>query len=674
MKVIIADDNEQNLYMLEALFRGHGHQVVTVRNGSEALTRLTIDEVDLIISDILMPVMDGYQLCRAVRADDKLKNIPFVFYTATYTEAKDVEFGLSLGADRYFIKPKDPEALFEAIVELIAQRGPVAVAQKFPLGEEMEFFRQYNGVLFRKLEKKMSDLELANKALQESINHTQAILNNIPDIAWLKDTESRYLAVNEPFIVACGLSRSELAGKTDFDIWPDNLADIYRKDDAEVMHSGRPKRIEERLIDHKGKEFLIETIKSPVFDSSGTVIGTTGIARDITERKRAEEEKTKIEEQLRQSQKMEAIGHLAGGMAHDFNNILTGIIGFCSIINKRMKPDDPLKRPLAEINSLAGRAASLTHGLLAFSRKQPIEMKYVDINANVSRMEKIINRLIGEDITLKVILSTEQLTVNADSGQIDQVIINLVTNARDAMLRGGTLTIRVDKQIIDENFIRAHGYGEAGNYAVLAVSDSGTGMDEKTKEQIFEPFFTTKEVGKGTGLGLAIVYGIIKQHNGFINVYSEPNQGTTFRMYLPVATSMKMDKIVLEVPPVYSGTETILLAEDDKSVSEIIRVALEEQGYKVIEAANGEEALTLFRDNSKGIDLILSDMIMPKKNGWELYAEARQINPDVKVLFMSGYTSVDISERGLLEEGTSFISKPADPGKFLRKVREILDS
>lgn len=389
--------------------------------------------------------------------------------------------------------------------------------------------------------------------------------------------------------------------------------------------------------------------------------------RDITERK-------KLSAQLLQSQKMEAIGHLVGGIAHDFNNILSGVIAYQNLVDEKMKDDDPLRPYLDELNKLTERAATLTRSLLAYSRKQVMEMKPADINRIIFSIRKMLDRLIGEDIEFRVHMAAKELIANVDVGQIEQVLLNLATNARDAMPHGGVLTISTEHVQIDSNFMKTNGYGEVGNYAVLSVADTGAGIDEETMEHIFEPFFTTKEVGRGTGLGLAMVYGIIKQHNGFINVYSRPGEGATFKIYLPLIMTKEEIFEKAELTPVPSGKEIILLAEDDQALRKVSKIFLEKYGYKVLEAINGKDALSVFSENSAGINLIVADIIMPKMHGNEVYEKARMIRPDIKYLFMSGYSNDIIQKRDVLKEGVNFISKPFSPYELLRKVREVLDS
>ncbi|RJQ23066.1 MAG: PAS domain-containing sensor histidine kinase [Nitrospiraceae bacterium] len=389
--------------------------------------------------------------------------------------------------------------------------------------------------------------------------------------------------------------------------------------------------------------------------------------RDITERK-------KLSAQLLQSQKMEAIGHLVGGIAHDFNNILTAIIGYGSLLHKKMAAADPLHEYVEQILAASDRAANLTQSLLAYSRKQVMEKKPADIKNLLSGIQKILDRLIGEDIEFKVHMAAEELIANIDSGQIEQVLLNLATNARDAMPHGGLLTISSEHVQIDSGFIQANSYGEAGNYAVLSVADSGIGMDENTAEHIFEPFFTTKEVGKGTGLGLAMVYSIIRQHNGFINVYSRPGEGAVFKIYLPLMPAKEEIFEKAELTPVPSGSETILLAEDDQALREVSKIYLENYGYKVLEASDGEDALNVFSENRAVIMLIVTDIIMPKMYGNEVYERARMIRPDIKCLFMSGYSDDVLQMRGILKKDANFIPKPFSPYALIIRVREVLDS
>ncbi|MEW5746814.1 MAG: ATP-binding protein [Nitrospirota bacterium] len=394
----------------------------------------------------------------------------------------------------------------------------------------------------------------------------------------------------------------------------------------------------------------------------------------VTEHKRTEEEKAKLEEQFLQSQKMETVGLLAGGIAHDFNNILTAITACGYILQMRLHEESDLKSYVDQILASSERAANLVQSLLAFSRKQEINPRLVDINATIRKVEQLLSRIIGEDIELRTLLPEGGPTVMADSGQIEQVLMNLATNARDAMPGGGTLTIETSLVEAGAPPGGSPSYMRPGTYVLIAVSDTGAGMDEGTRQRIFEPFFTTKEVGKGTGLGLATAYGIVKQHGGYINVYSEPHKGTTFRIYLPFAAMRCGEVPSAETSAPCGGNETILVAEDDDIVRGLIRDILTGAGYTVLDAVDGEDAVNLFSENKERIGLVLLDVIMPKRNGKEAYESIRKERPLTKVLFMSGYTADIIDRTGLAEKGSAFISKPVISATLLRKIREMLDA
>lgn len=375
----------------------------------------------------------------------------------------------------------------------------------------------------------------------------------------------------------------------------------------EAFKDGKGHDREIQVIDKDGETIYFHcTANVALRDKDGRPLAVIEIFRNITEHK-------KLEEQLLQAQKMEAVGQLAGGIAHDFNNILTAVIGYGNLLNAEMSKDDPLRNYVKQILASSERAAKLTQALLAFSRKQIINLRAINLNEIIIALEKLLSRLIGEDIELSTVLVDEDLTVMADSTQIEQVLMNLATNARDAMPDGGRLTIRTELTQFDNEYIKTHGYGKPGPYALISIEDTGVGMDVKTRDRIFEPFYTTKEVGKGTGLGLAMVYGIIKQHDGYINVYSEPGKGTTVKIYLPLIKSKIEEEKIADLSIMERGTETVLVAEDDVQVRDLTKHVLEGFGYQVIEAGNGEETMSVFNDNKDRIQLLILDVVMPKK-------------------------------------------------------------
>jgi len=392
---------------------------------------------------------------------------------------------------------------------------------------------------------------------------------------------------------------------------------------------------------------------------------------------RAELALRQSEEQLRHSQKMEAVGRLAGGMAHDFNNLLTAITGYCEFLLEELDPADPRRTEVQGIQSAAERAASLIRQLLAFGRRQVLQPKVVNLNAVVADMDNMLRRLIGEDIELVTRLDSALGCVNADPGQIEQVIMNLAVNARDAMSRGGTLAIETTNVDLDETYAHKRVVVKPGSYVMLAVSDTGQGMDQETQAHMFEPFFTTKEKGKGTGLGLSTVYGIVKQSGGYIWVYSEIGHGTTFKIYLPCVegtAETTETRATLAAAPPQQGSETILIVEDDAKVRTLVHKMLEKNKYTVIEASNGSEALALCEQFKGPIHLVLTDVVMPQMSGAQLVSRLTAVRPEIKVLYMSGYTDDAIVHHGVLEPGIAFIGKPFNAESLARKVREVLDA
>jgi two-component system, cell cycle sensor histidine kinase and response regulator CckA len=385
-------------------------------------------------------------------------------------------------------------------------------------------------------------------------------------------------------------------------------------------------------------------------------------------------ERKKLEGQLRQAQKMEAIGQLTGGIAHDFNNMLTVIVGYSDLMLQKLRADDPLRSEVEQVKEAGVRASLLTRQLLAFSRKQVLQPRVLDLNAILTNMDRMLQRLIGEDIGLVTVPEPGLWRVHADPGQIEQVIMNLAVNARDAMPQGGKLTIETANVQLDDAYAREHVFVKPGPYVMLAVSDTGCGMDAETQAHIFEPFFTTKEPGKGTGLGLSTVYGIVKQSEGYVWVYSEVGRGTAFKIYLPrveaVAEAVEPSR---EAARTVRGSETILLVEDDNPVRKLIHSTLHAYGYTVLEAHHGKHAIQVCEQHAGPIHLMVTDVVMPEMRGRELAERLKPSHPTMKVLFMSGYTDRGIVHHGELVQGTAFLQKPFTPDALARKVREVLD-
>ncbi len=512
-------------------------------------------------------------------------------------------------------------------------------------------------------------LRETDRALAASEKKFKDLLESVQLIAVILDIEGNVTFCNGFLLDLTGWSRAEVLYKNWFDLFiPEQIRDavksVFR---SAITQNTLPVRYENAILARDKTQKLIVWNNSILRNAEGGIIGVASIGTDVTEHR-------KIEEQFRQSQKMESIGTLAGGVAHDFNNILTAITGYGHLTMMKMSVDDPNRPNIQQILEASDRAAHLTKDLLMFSRKQPIDKKPIDLNEGIQKLSKFLVRVIGEDIAFKTTLSGGAIPVLADSYQIDQVLMNLATNARDAMPKGGAFTIITEKVLLDEKFATTHGFGTPGHYALISVSDTGQGMDEETSGKIFEPFFTTKEVGKGTGLGLSVVYGIVKQHDGVVTVYSEPGRGTTFRIYLPiheVSASAKQAEIVEETPK--GGTETILLAEDDKIVREMTTMMLEDFGYTVITAVDGMDAVQKFTENKDRIQLLLSDLIMPGMSGKDAYDEIAKLKPGIKVIFASGYDPDLVRQKALLEQQVPVVYKPVPLNALLKTIRSVLD-
>jgi PAS domain S-box-containing protein len=927
-RILIVDDNDENLYYLQALLCSQGYEVTTARNGAEALDAALADPPELVISDLLMPVMDGFTLLRKWKSDPRLNRIPFIVYTATYTDPKDEQLALDLGTDAFIVKPTEPAPFMAQIRDVLtkAGRGDMSPANA-PVGEETGLLRQYSEVLIRKLEAKTLQLEEANRTLSVREAHLRAIIENSPNCITSIAFDGTVLTMN-----AAGLrmleadSEEKIVGRCGYPEVVPEFRDAFR-DLTERVCRGESGMIECEIEGLKGSRRWLEMYAAPlrdpaenrtvllgiaqditerkrselaqrqreafirsildsalamiaVLDSTGVIIAVnqawrdfadsnrgkgpvrediganyldvcrtaTGLSSeeakqasegiqavingsisrfqmeyscdsptgirwflmwagplnrpeggvvvshiDITERKKAEaaqrrsdaelrtfvenapyaiyrstiehggrflavnpalvkmlgyeteeevlalnlekdlyrdpeerhvlmpliqshgsynnhelhwntksgkelivrssgrlvraedgtesfesiaedvSERRLLEQQFRQAQKMEAIGRLAGGVAHDFNNILGVIMGFSELSRAELNAEHPVAEHLAEIETAAKRAISLTRQLLAFSRQQVVFPKVLNLNEVVNNVSKMLSMAIGEDIALSFKPSVPLGSIKCDLGQMEQILMNLAVNARDAMPNGGQIVIETRDVELDENYCLAHEDTVPGQYVMLSMSDTGCGMDEATRSRIFEPFFTTKELGVGTGLGLSTVYGIVKQSGGYIWVYSEPQRGTTFKIYfprIPEITAPSADSMASQEKR--GGTETILLVEDDYSLRNLTSGILMSAGYKVLEAQSPEKALQMIKDSSAPIHLLLTDVIMPNMNGVELWQQAKELKPGMKVMFISGYAGDILARQIILVPNLVLLEKPFSRGSLLTKVHEVL--
>jgi two-component system cell cycle sensor histidine kinase/response regulator CckA len=516
----------------------------------------------------------------------------------------------------------------------------------------------------------MTERKRIEDALRKSEKFNRDILGSVDEGFLVIDREYRIISANKAYLTQVKLGMEEAIGRRCYEVSHGiNRACHELGQDCSVKRTFETGEPSTAMHVHRDRDYdpvYVEIKSYPLKDEAGDTVAAIEIINNVTERK-------KLEQQLHHAQKLEAVGRLAGGIAHDFNNILTAIMGYGNIVKKQLSDDDPLRHDVAQILESAERAANLTRSLLTFSRKQVIRPCTVNVNDIVSSVEKLLRRVLVEEVEIAVSLSDTDLTVMADRGQLEQVLMNLATNARDAMPNGGVLSIRTDVAVLDREFIRVRGYGKPGTYARIRVADTGVGLDERTKARIFEPFFTTKETGKGTGLGLSIVYGIVKQHSGYITCDSTAAGGTTFDIYLPREKRMPEAPVLKDVGTAAGGTETILVVEDDLAVRRLVKGVLEHGGYSVVEASDGVEALAAYREHRERVSLLLLDVIMPKKNGKEVLQEIRKEWPGAKAIFMSGYTGDLMNGKGIPEEGENFLAKPVLPGALLAKVREALD-
>ncbi len=905
MRVLIADDDKNSRILLRKELEHVGYTVEVVTNGKEALAAAKLSAPDMIISDILMPEMDGFKLLREVKKDELLNKIPFVFYTATFIDPEDKRFANSLGVSRYIIKPMEPDEFLRNIDAVLKESEEKTLAILEPSETDEKLSEMYADTISRKLQKKIKELKLlrkvfnnineaviiidpqgfyieqnpthatlfgysdgdligktpgmligtkvfckmlkdlsekgiyheevisytkrgqklyidlisfpvfdekgkvlcytgikhditerkkAEKALKASEEKYMALFDNSTDAIFILNSKGRFVEVNDVACQTLGYSKEELLTMSPEDIERKPMIHVFEdilkrvKDEGVIViervnftKDGRkiPVEVRQRLVEYNGApalmalvhditdrkraeeerrkdymnrigvmvvainsdgtiafvnkagcEFLgyerdeliskswLDTIipeacngdaksafcsigysdegvadnfnsdvkrkdgeirpvkwnRVPMFDDNGDVAGTICTGEDITKLKKTEEEKEELWKQLLNAQKMESIGRLTSGIAHDFNNLLQTTIGFSTLIESGLADDDPKKEMIVRIHNSGERAAKLIDQLLVFSRRQVLDIKALNPNVTIKIMRDMCSRMIGEDVTIDVSLEPSINHIMADETQLEQVLMNLIVNARDAMLTSGKITITSENVTIDAGSTTKYPGLQEGEYVEISVKDTGYGISAATREKIFDPFFTTKEEGKGTGLGLSTVFGIVEQHNGAIYVESEINVGTEFSLYFPVAEKAEIVVKKQTVCNATGGTETILIAEDDHDIMLLFSMTLKAEGYKIIEAENGEQALEESAAYDGQIDLLLSDLIMPGMDGFELSREILKTRPAIKAVFVSGFAGDSKILRTLKTNSIPYMKKPITPKRLANKVREVLDS
>jgi PAS domain S-box-containing protein len=637
-RILVADDSADMSEYIVRLLTPHW-QVEVVRDGEAALASALASPPDLVLSDVMMPRMNGVALLRALRSDARTESVPVVLLSARAGQEAVLE-GLETGADDYLVKPFSAR---ELVTRVRTHIGMASVRRS--AAEAAKELAATRAILLRASETRLQRLAEAGI------------------IGITVSDGRRMVEANDAFLAMVGYSRDDLekGGLAWDDLTPPEWGHVRAamREQIDIQGFARPFEMECLRKDGDRVPVLVGAAR---LDESERMV----ITLDLSERKR-------LEEQFRQAQKMEAVGRLAGGIAHDFNNVLSVILTYAELIGGALEPDEPVRADLEEIRTAALRATALTRQLLAFSRQQVLDAKVLDLSQTVAGLEKMLRRLLGADIELTVLVAGGLWNVRADPGQIEQVLMNLAVNARDAMPYGGKLTIDTANVDLDEDYARAHHGVRAGPYVMVAVTDTGIGMDKETQARIFEPFFTTKEKGKGTGLGLATVFGIVKQSGGHIWCYTEPGKGTTFKIYFPRVDGAAEVRASQRPPPESGrGSETILLVEDDDQVRVLARNILRRNGYVVLEASNGGEALLICEQHGARIHLLLTDVVLPMMSGRQLSERLAQLRRDMKVLYMSGYTDDAILQHGVLDSGVAYLQKPLTPASLTRKVREVL--
>ena len=633
LRVLLVEDNLADARLVKEMLREAGEPIALTHAERlrQAIGYLKQQGFSAILLDLGLPDSEG--LVTFTRARAEAPDAPIVVLTGLHDEDLAVK-ALRQGAQDYLVKGQVDGRLLYHSIRYAIERHRV------------------------------------EDALRESEQRFRELAENVREVFFVADPETgRALYLSPAYEEVFERTRAHAYAEPLQWLEPVHPEDRKRLLAATLATAGPAVGREVfRVVRSDGSVRWIRSRVSPVRDTSGKVVRTVGIAEDVTELRRTQD-------QLIESQKMEAIGRLAGGVAHDFNNLLTAITGHGELVLGELRAGDPSREDVEEMLKAAERATALTRQLLAFSRRQTLEPQVVNMNALVADAEKMLRRLIGEDIELRTIPAEGLAAVRADPGQLEQVILNLVVNARDAMPRGGKLTIETKNVELDAGSASAHEPVKPGAYVMLAVSDTGAGMTEETKARVFEPFFTTKEVGKGTGLGLATVYGIVRQSGGYVWVYSEPGTGASFKIYLPRVDEQPVALAVRPSPAEQArGSETLLLVEDEEVVRRLARIALVKRGYRVLEAATGAGALQLSEREQRPIAMLITDVVMPGMTGPELARQLALVRPHIRVLYMSGYTERVLAQQGALPPGSAYLDKPFTLDALARKVRQLLDA
>ncbi len=686
MKVLIVDDNHIERLILKDFLLAEGHSVLEAQNGKEAYQTAIASIPDMIISDILMPVMDGFKFCEAVRSDNILRKIAFVFYTATYTDDRDEALGLRIGADRFFRKPMNWDTFNDVLLSIFREKEKKEkdrVLEKLQPAEDINVSLLYDERLVTKLENKVLELEKTQQDLEINIEQRKhmeeelrkaeieknLILDSTSEVFVYFNTDMQVRWANRAAQDLYGLAPEDLSGRScrEICVIKDKLCatcPIQKGLEADNFQ-------EHELATSNNRFWLLRGY--PVIDADKNKIGILSLWHDITDRKKSEETRNRLENQLRHSQKMEAIGTLASGISHDFNNILSAIIGFSELAVANIEKGTELYSDIHEVLRAGHRARELVKRILTFSRQKEEEKKPVQMVAIVNEAIKFLRASLPANIEIRQLIDKNLSNIWADASQMHQVAMNLCTNAAYSMReKSGVLELCLSEVALDSSFTSRYTGLNPGNYLKMTVRDTGHGMSPEVLERIYEPYYTTKKMNQGTGLGLSVVHGIIQSHGGMISVQSEIGKGTSFEVYIPCIHA----KVITETigsQPVPTGNERILVVDDEKPITVMLKQMLERLGYRVEIRTNSIEALELFRSRHDMFDLVITDMTMPQMLGEELAAELIRIRPDIPIILCTGFSEKIQDENARNIGVRAVVMKPILRKEMAPLIREILD-
>jgi PAS domain S-box-containing protein len=676
MQILIAEDNIDSRIYLDSLLSGSGYSTLSAENGKLALDLARKHKPDLIISDIMMPHMDGYQFCKAVKTDPNLSNIPFIFYTATYTDPKDQRLAMELGAEKFMLKPMEIDHFLEEVELTLATLKTVEVVKQ-PILTEENFQQNYSEVLAKKLDSKVSQLVEEQQKLAYSENKYKRLIEVLSDeyFFYSHSIDNLFQYVSPSINCILGYDQDEF--RSDFkSFFVEEESKAIFFNNLELSLSGLKSEYPPIKLYHKnGNTHIFEITENVLKDENGDVVSVEGIAHKITDRIIAEQKLSKANERLRQSQKMEAIGTLAGGIAHDFNNILSAIFGLTELSQLVIKDQPEVSDNLDSILNAAERAKDLVRQILSFSRQNSQEKQPVLLSCLSKEALKLIRASLPSSINIITKIDKNCPPVLANSTQIHQIIMNLCTNAYHAMKdKGGTLALSVEEIVFGKDDYIVDFEIKPGKYVKLEVSDTGVGIPKDKHAKIFEPYYTSKPKDEGTGLGLSVVHGIVKDHNGYIALYSEINRGSTFQIYFPIIESNKKENCHSNKKANYAhGTEKIMLVDDEEIIGSLEKKILQSLGYDVVAFTSSIKALSFFEKNHNEFDLVITDMTMPGLSGADFTKKIHQINRDFPVIICTGFSEL-IDKKKAIELGVKdYVMKPISIASFSKTIRDVLD-